>query len=156
MMNIISLGAGVQSSTMALMGATGELDYKIDSAIFADTQWEPEPVYKHLDWLETQLPFPVYRVSFGNIREIALATTDSKIQKNWSPTMPIFIDSDSEKGGMGIRQCTKNFKIEPIEKKIRNLLGLKKGQRMAVGTQVETWIGISKDCLLYTSPSPRD
>ena len=152
-LRILSLGAVVQSSVMALMAAQGEIGPMPDAAIFADTQWEPEPVYKHLDWLETQLPFPVYRVSFGNIREMALATTDSEIEKNWSPTMPIFIDSDSEKGGMGIRQLTKNFKIEPIEKKIRNLLGLKKGQRMPVGTQVETWIGISKDELIRAKES---
>ena len=70
-MNIISLGAGVQSSTMALMAAHGELP-RPDCAIFADTQWEPKQVYEHLDWLEKQLPFPVYRVSSGNIREDAV------------------------------------------------------------------------------------
>ena len=37
-LNIISLGAGVQSSTMALMAAHGELTPQPDYAIFADTQ----------------------------------------------------------------------------------------------------------------------
>ena len=42
MLNIISLGAGVQSSTMALMATYGEITPMPDAAIFADTQWEPK------------------------------------------------------------------------------------------------------------------
>ena len=51
----LSLGAGVQSSTLALMYATGELSPMPEAAIFADTQAEPASVYEWLDWLETQL-----------------------------------------------------------------------------------------------------
>jgi len=47
-MNIISLGAGVQSSTMALMASHGEITPMPDAAIFADTGWEPKAVYDHL------------------------------------------------------------------------------------------------------------
>src|ERR1017187_6074896 len=63
--HIISLGAGVQSSTMALMAAAGEITPMPKCAIFADTQAEPKSVYVWLDWLEKQLPFPVYRVVKG-------------------------------------------------------------------------------------------
>lgn len=66
-LNIISLGAGVQSSTMALMAAHGEITPMPDRAIFADTQAEPKAVYVWLDWLEKQLPFPVIRVTQGNL-----------------------------------------------------------------------------------------
>jgi 3'-phosphoadenosine 5'-phosphosulfate sulfotransferase (PAPS reductase)/FAD synthetase len=72
MLNILSLGAGVQSSTMALMAAHGELPMP-DCAIFADTQWEPKAIYKHLDWLEKQLPFPVHRVTAGSLRDGAIS-----------------------------------------------------------------------------------
>ena len=58
-LNVLSLGAGVQSTVMALMAAEGEITPMPDCAIFADTQFEPESVYTHLDWLETQLPYPV-------------------------------------------------------------------------------------------------
>jgi DNA-binding transcriptional LysR family regulator len=44
-----------------------------DGAIFADIQAEPASVYKWLDWLETQLPFPLYRVTKGSLSEAALA-----------------------------------------------------------------------------------
>lgn len=63
MLTVISLGAGVQSSVMALMAAKGQIKPMPDCAIFADTQAEPDHVYEWLDWLETQLPFPVYRVT---------------------------------------------------------------------------------------------
>ena len=77
---ILNLGAGVQSSTIALMGAENwhywhcsePLPYPavglIDFAIFADTQEEPQAVYKHLDWLENQInPIKVLRVSKGKL-----------------------------------------------------------------------------------------
>lgn len=47
MMRFLSLGAGVQSSTLALMIALGELP-PVDAAIFSDTHWEPRAVY---EWL---------------------------------------------------------------------------------------------------------
>ena len=40
MLRILSLGAGVQSTTLALMAAHGEVEAP-DCAIFADTGWEP-------------------------------------------------------------------------------------------------------------------
>ena len=35
--NVLNLGAGVQSSTLALMAATGAITPMLDFAIFADT-----------------------------------------------------------------------------------------------------------------------
>ena len=55
LIRILSLGAGVQSSTMALMAEEGEFGVKPDAAIFADTGWEPSPVIEHLEWLKTQV-----------------------------------------------------------------------------------------------------
>ena len=53
-LRILSLGAGVQSSTLALMIEKGEIPM-VDAAIFADTMGEPKAVYTHLNWLEKQL-----------------------------------------------------------------------------------------------------
>src|SRR6185295_2844253 len=71
MLNIISLGAGVQSTTMALMAAHGEITPMPDCAIFADTMAEPAATYEHLQWLTSDnvLPFPVHIVSAGNLTE---------------------------------------------------------------------------------------
>ena len=40
-LRVLSLGAGVQSTTLALMAAHGEIGPMPDCAIFADTGWEP-------------------------------------------------------------------------------------------------------------------
>ena len=48
-LRVLSLGAGVQSTTLALMAARRDIDPMPDCAIFADTGWEPEAVYDHLD-----------------------------------------------------------------------------------------------------------
>ena len=139
-MRIISLGAGVQSSVMALMGDRGDFGPKPDCAIFADTQWEPKGVYEHLDWLEKELSFPVYRVTAGNLREDALNMKAVRSTNNKKfMAMPLYTES-----GIGRRQCTYDYKILPIRQKTRELLGLKKGER-AKGLKAETWIGISWD-----------
>ena len=49
-LTIISLGAGVQSSAMAIMSAKGDFP-PVDCAIFADTGYEPKAVYKYLEYI---------------------------------------------------------------------------------------------------------
>ena len=68
---VISLGAGVQSTTMALMAAHGEITPMPDCAVFADTQAEPKAVYEHLAWLMSPnvLPFPVHIVTAGSLTD---------------------------------------------------------------------------------------
>lgn len=143
MINVISLGAGVQSSTMALMAAHGEIGPIPDAAIFADTGAEPRNVYTWLEWLETQLPFPVYRVSSGNIREDIRNHVNTTGQRGFSAA-PWFMVSPRGKFGMGRRQCTSEYKLKPIRRKLRDLAGLKKGQRSKEVVAVQ-WIGISSD-----------
>jgi hypothetical protein len=145
-LRVISLGAGVQSTTMALLAAQGALPMP-DCAIFADTQSEPEAVYRHLTWLETVLPFPVYRVTVGSLREqIVLAMTGAARMDARPPFFTL-------RGGMLRRQCTQDFKIIPIERKVRELLGLKKGQRGPKTPVSEQWIGISTDESMRMKPS---
>lgn len=57
--HILSLGAGVQSSTMALMASHGLITPMPVAAVFADTGDEPVAVYEWLEWLTPRLPFPV-------------------------------------------------------------------------------------------------
>lgn len=140
-LHVISLGAGVQSSTMALMAAHGEIEPLPDCAIFADTGAEPGEVYTWLDWLERRLPFPVYRV----MHKTGLRDELRKVPW-WTET---------ESGGPGIlrRNCTADYKVTPITKKIRELLGLEFRQRAAPGIQVKQWIGISLDEIQRMKPS---
>jgi hypothetical protein len=146
MKHILSLGAGVQSSTLALMAAKGEIAPMPDAAIFADTGAEPRGVYEWLNWLEKQLPFPVYRVMHGQglLHDILKQAVVSQRTKDRFVSVPFF--TDSHNGGMTRRQCTREFKIQPIIKQCRELVGLAKGQRAKKGEILVTqWIGISLD-----------
>lgn len=113
--HIISLGAGVQSSTMALMAACGEITPMPIAAVFADTQAEPESVMRWLDWLETQLPFPVIRVTRGSLtneslKVVPFAKDDTR---HWVKSLiPAFIDNKNGTRGIMGRQCTFAYKVE--------------------------------------------
>jgi hypothetical protein len=152
--HIISLGAGVQSSTMALMAAKGELpdSEKVVAAIFADTQAEPKSVYDWLDWLEKQLPFPVYRVTAGSLEADSLKMRVTKDGRKFSRTnIPFFtLSADGQQGKIPHRGCTFDFKIKPILKKQREIAEIGRGQK-TVG--VISWIGISLDEVRRMKPS---
>lgn len=139
-LRILSLGAGVQSTTLALMAAKGELPAP-DCAIFADTGWEPRAVYEHLDRLTAALPFPVHIVSAGNIRDNIIAKGSSRAGR--FAVVPWFIKGSDGRPAMGTRQCTAHYKIEPLRRKVRELLGA--GPRERVKGFAEVLIGISTD-----------
>ena len=141
---VLSLGAGTQSTVMALMAEEGwgGLE-KPDIAIFADTQWEPPHVYEHLKWLEKQLSYEVVRVTAGNIRENVLAgvTPDG----NHFLDMPVFLTNRDGTKSVAARQCTNHYKITPIHQELRRRLKLEPGRRAPKNLQVEMWMGISMD-----------
>lgn len=115
-MRVLSLGAGVQSSTLLLMAREGELE--LDAAIFADTQWEPAAVYRHLEWLESVSPVPLERVTVGDIREVALHGWPGR---RMFPSLPLHVRNRQGEHGMLRRQCTLEFKVKPIRRRLREL-----------------------------------
>lgn len=153
MMQVISLGAGVQSTTMALMAAHGEITPMPDCAIFADTGWEPAPVYEHLAWLMSGkvLPFPVHVVKAGNLRDDLISRSSTRCGDSRFVTIPAYL-KDGDRAGIGRRQCTTHYKIEPIFKKMRALLGKRPRERIAPGSVVQ-WVGISVDEVFRATPS---
>lgn len=133
-LQVISLGAGVQSSTMALMAAHGEITPMPDCAIFADTQAEPAAVYEHLVFLKERLPFPVYTVTKGSLyaHEMGADMRDSK-----HPVLvPYRTLNPDGTVGLGRKQCTDHYKRTPIDRKLREL---------REGGEATVWIGISTD-----------
>lgn len=149
-MRVLSLGAGVQSSTLALMIAAGELPM-IDCAIFADTGAEPAGVYQWLDWLEQRLPFPVHRVMH---KDGLLENIRRSVEGGRCAGAPFYTTSDTERGAGSLRrQCTSEFKIQPITQKLRELCGLSKGERAGKAVRVIQYIGISLDESLRMRPS---
>jgi hypothetical protein len=134
-LRVLSLGAGVQSSTCLLMSLAGELP-RLDAAVFADTGWEPKAVYAHLDRLEataTAGGIRVYRVSAGNLRRDALDPT------HHFASLPLYVRRPDGKRGMIRRQCTREYKLTPIRRKLRAMW------EQAGHPPVEQWLGISAD-----------
>jgi hypothetical protein len=142
MLRVLSLGAGVQSSTLALMFATGEFDYAPDVAIFADTQAEPQHVYDWLDTLEVLIggAFPIVRVTAGNLAtDLTNATSTGKRVA----TPPVYTRKPDGSSGPLMRQCTVDYKVDPIIRAIREIVGAE--TRRTVRVPVEQLFGISLD-----------
>ena len=149
--NVLNLGAGVQSSCLALMAAKGEITPMPDFAVFADTQAEPQSVYDWLDWLEKQLPFPVYRVTKGSLEVDSLtpakatskATHYDEGEEYMRRLIPLFgiMPNGAKTAAIG-RSCTADYKIRQIEKEIIDRCGITRGQKEITVTQL---IGISWD-----------
>jgi hypothetical protein len=120
--------AGADDSILLKLGDTGD---------------EPAEVYDHLQWLMSPnvLPFPVRVVTAGKLSEAFKAGNDEA-------RIPCFVGS----GGLSKRQCTRNFKIRPIRRKVRRLLGVSDRGRVGPGS-VEQWIGNSTDEAIRIKPS---
>ena len=141
-LRILSLGAGVQSTALALMIEKGEVPM-VDAAIFADVKGEPKAVYEHLSWLKTKLSYPVYQVTWRDLKQDIL---DAAEGKHKAFTAPFFTKNPmTGKKKMLRRQCTFMYKISPVVQEVRRLLGLKKGEKRNKHTRVEMLMGISKD-----------
>ncbi|WP_040703336.1 hypothetical protein [Nocardia takedensis] len=176
MLRLLSLGAGVQSTTLALMAVRGELDDfgRLDGAIFADTGWEPPAVYSQVERLEAefgQVGIPLHRVGNGNLRRdsldpdhrfvsipyYTLAPEGTTIREEITETDPdgytVIVGhrerlaTRREREGLGRRQCTSEYKIAPINRAVRMLLGAPAPRYLRVpkGRYAEQWIGFSTD-----------
>lgn len=225
-LDILNLGGGVQSSRLLEESIAGDLP-RLHAAIFADTGWEPRPVYEHVEYLTEKsllAGIPVYRVQAGDLRSDALRSqvyggkmgldaaavveASGVPRRRWA-SMPLYTcrvwwpiaediellqgaiavfeektssedvdysqflwvpeDEDDDWGkreasklrkilahlkngkpveqrGMIKRQCTKEYKIEPIESFIKtDILGLEPSARWPKEMCVRQWFGISLD-----------
>jgi hypothetical protein len=125
------------------MACRGELP-GLEGAIFADTGWEPAAVYAQVDRLEQEFSaagIPLYRVSKGNLR------ADSLDPAHRFVSVPYFTQSPDGSTGMARRQCTSEYKLGPINRKVRELLGAKPPtfRTVAKGNVAVQWIGFSTD-----------
>lgn len=163
---ILNLGAGVQSTTLALMGVENwqyhhasrldpqikDLPYPavglINLALFADTQSEPRAVYDHLKWLKPicEQWFPVVTVSKGSLSDNLMNGINADGHRFVS--IPAFTHSGNpmEREGVTRRQCTSEYKTEVLERHIRReVLELFPGQACPKGTGITQLMGLSYD-----------
>lgn len=151
-LDVLSLGAGRQSTCMALMAAHGEIQPMPAAAIFADTGAEPAAVYRHLDWLMSGnvLPFPVRVVRWSDLeadtrRFASGGAPGSKPDANYL-TVPFHVTNADGSAGMLSRGCTDKYKIRPIRRELKRMLGVPEDESLRSPVPlVRQWIGISAD-----------
>ena len=151
MIKVLSLGAGVQSSTVLRLAIHGEIE-RPDHVIFADTGWEPLEVYDHLEVLEMEMRkagLDFHVVESGNIRIDHVRGSGENANNYNPPSLPFFTLGPSG-AGMTPRQCTSSYKIQPIEKKIKELVSIGRKSKTNHVPKVEHWFGISTDELRRT------
>jgi hypothetical protein len=134
----IALGAGVQSTALLIGSVDGRFPHA-DVAIFADTGEEPAYVYEHLARLRKWSSIPI-------------ETVRRKQRKAFRVVIPAYTDRGGRKG-MLQRQCTNNWKLEPILAHVRKLLGAKPRGRVK-GTAT-AMLGISVDEAHRMKPGPK-
>ncbi len=134
------------------MAAAGEITPMPQCAIFADTQSEPKAVYEWLNWLERELPFPVHRVTAGNLGtdQLRVRRSNKSGRLYLRHSIPAFVQRpDGRKGLLG-RKCTSDYKIVPLQRKVKEIVGIRRSVR---DVRAIMWIGISRDECHRMKPS---
>ncbi len=133
-LNVISLGAGKQSTYMLIQALEGNFTEKPDYAVFSDLGCEPQKVYEYVQWLrfyvKDKYDFEITTVSAGNLMQDMLDFVQGKTKR--CGNIPLRLST----GGIIKRHCTYDYKIAPIRKFL---------QEIRKGRKVRLWIGISLD-----------
>jgi hypothetical protein len=150
--HFLNLGAGVQSTALYLMSIDGDEPEvpKFDAAIFADVQEEPDEVYRHLEWLESQGGPQIIRTTAGKLGDALDAGSDASGNQRTDGGHCISIPAftmNPHTGDRGIiqRQCTADFKVKPIEKMIRASVGAQPGRPVPKDIIIHQYMGLSFD-----------
>ena len=129
--DFLSYGGGVQSTAMILLAIDGKLE-RPDHIVFADTGSEMPHTYQLVEKVKAicraaGLPFETVKAK-APLHEQYLADGG----------LPV----------IGIRSCTSKWKIEPINRFMRSIVGMGRGKVL-----VRTWIGITTDERRRATPS---
>jgi hypothetical protein len=149
MVDCVSFGAGVQSTAIMVLAGEGHIPMP-RHWVFSNPGFETSDTYTHLDRCKEYLSKKGVELSIiadGNISTDAIAFAERPATKSglkrWA-SIPMF--TDGEKAGIMPRQCTSEYKINPIEQFHRRvLMGLEKGERSPKEESVCVWIGFSVD-----------
>ena len=126
-LQVISLGMGVQSTAVYLMSSMGYKLPRADVAVFADPQAEHYKTYDMLKWLlkwkEKNNGIEIIVNKDRNIYTDQLKTNaDHHVRV---PQIP----AHTNPTGIAMRQCTYEYKINPVIQTTRKLHGLKPRKR---------------------------
>jgi hypothetical protein len=131
----LSWGCGLQSTALAVMSALGDLP-RLDLVLHADLGWERKRTVEVREFYTAWLRERGLRVEILDVGDIRELGAKEHVH------MP-FWTSD---GGPLQRQCTREFKVRPAKRRIREILGYHPSRPPAPPAgAVEQWIGISLD-----------
>ena len=143
-LRVISLGAGVQSTVLTLLADEGVFGTRPDAAVFADTGWESGGTYETVSWLSSTVSMPIITTSVGrSLRDDVAAGIN--LQGDPFLTIPVHLVDSAGRPSINARQCTANYKVRPIRRAVRQLLGVRPDKWVPRDTVVEMWMGISVD-----------
>jgi hypothetical protein len=134
-LTVLSWGLGLQSTALLEMSLSGDYGLpKLDAAIFADTGFEHEHSHQVFD-------FYAPRAIKAGIKVIKISDQDILGDNYHKVTLPLFVMGTDRQIR---RKCTRDYKIRPIQRRIRDLLGVKRRGRLAADL-VDLWLGITVD-----------
>lgn len=133
MIRVLNLGGGVQSVCIARMSLDGELP-RLDHMLFADTGAEWPETYEAVGQLEAAchnrgIGFHRVVCELPSRRPDLLETLmKAETSARWSAP-PLFVTNVKRNGavthGFTKRQCTGDYKADPLLRKMRELAGIK-------------------------------
>lgn len=141
----MSFGGGVQSTAIVLL-LLNKPEIFTDKGItlpkhliFADTGAEPPQVYEHISKIRQLLKDSSHKLYTVRSPKGSIDATEKNLGTvSWFTKNP-----DTGDKAILKRQCTHHFKITPIHNKIREIIGLRKGEK--IDKPITLWLGISTD-----------
>lgn len=150
--HVISYGGGTQSTALVLLALEGKINGVIpDYIIMSDLHWEKhlvEPfVKKFNEYIKDRFDREIIFADAGNIYK---KTLNGARNGTRFASMPLYTNNDENERVIIRRQCTYEYKIKPVNNKIRELLGYEPRQK--VKEIVHLWKGISTDEIQRVKP----
>ncbi|HEX6738792.1 MAG TPA: hypothetical protein VF310_10985, partial [Vicinamibacteria bacterium] len=81
---------------------------KLDAAVFADTGWEPQTVYRHLDWLReraAEADIPLHTVGGRSLRLDLEDAFSARDKHRYQAMIPLHVKNKGAPKGLLRREC---------------------------------------------------
>ncbi|KQY83684.1 hypothetical protein ASD24_29600 [Paenibacillus sp. Root52] len=169
--HVLSFGGGTQSAHLMEQHLRGEIHY--DYIVFSDTGAEPQFIHEQVAWWQrrqqqvgNKTPFIIthHNKITGGLEEMLMLWIHTDYQRFQMPVYCATLNRTTgaiKPAGMLPRQCTVDFKINPVKRAVRHAVlerhGLKSNQKMPENIGFVIDIGFSYDEIrrINTDQSPQ-
>lgn len=153
-LRVASFGGGLNSTAMLLAAAHGLIEGPLpDVALHAFLHAEGAEAEEHLRFMASGnvLPYPLEIIEGGDLGE----RVDKAAVLESRNVVPFWVRGRDGREAMLTRGCTRDYKIYPQERRIRELLGYPGRKRVPAGVMVEQWIGIGAEEVFRATPAEK-